>query len=113
MQKLIVSRMIRRLLLTTFTIALLGMVSVSAGAAMLYVPEEMSAQQDQEIVIQYSEGILYVTGAENQQMDVVALTGKKVMSVKIESPAQKIELNIPKGCYIVKIGDVVRKISVK
>lgn len=113
MQKLIVSRMIRRLLLTTFTIALLGMVSVTAGATMLYVPEEMSAQQDQEIVIQYSEGVLYVTGAENQQMDVVALTGKKVMSVKIESPAQKIELNIPKGCYIVKIGDVVRKISVK
>ena len=105
--------MIRRLLLTTFTIALLGLVSVSAGAAMLYFPEEMSAQQEQEIVIQYSEGVLYVTGAENQQLEVVALTGRKVLSQKIESPAQKIELNIPKGCYIVKIGDVVRKISVK
>ena len=105
--------MIRRLLLTTFTIALLGLVSVSAGAAMLYFPEEMSAQQDQEIGIQYSEGVLYVTGAENQLLEVVALTGRKVLSQKIESPAQKIELNIPKGCYIVKIGDVVRKISVK
>ena len=35
------------------------------------------------------------------------------MEEQIASPAQKFELNIPKGCYIVKVGNVVRKISVR
>ena len=71
------------------------------------------AQQDQDVIISYSEGVLYITGAENQMLEVVSLTGKRVMQIRIDSPAQKIELCIPKGCYIVKIGDVVRKISVR
>lgn len=71
------------------------------------------AQQDQDVIISYSEGVLYITGAENQMLEVVSLTGKRVMQIRIDSPAQKIELSIPKGCYIVKIGDVVRKISVR
>lgn len=56
---------------------------------------------------------LYVTGANDQTLEVVSLTGKPVASVKIESPAQRIELNnLPKGCYVVKVGKVVRKISI-
>ena len=35
------------------------------------------------------------------------------MSVKIESPVQRIDLNVPKGCYILKIGKVVRKVTVR
>lgn len=106
--------MIRRLLLTTFATAVLGLVPVSAGAAAMYSPAvEAALQQDQEVSISYIDGILYVNGAENQKLEVVSLTGNKVMQTRIESPAQKIELNLPKGCYIVKIGDVVRKISVR
>ena len=44
---------------------------------------------------------------------ISSLTGRCVLSEKIESPAQKIELNVPKGCYILKIGKVVRKVSVR
>ena len=106
-------RMMKRLLLNTLTIAFLGLVPVSVGATTLCSPEVTTIQQDQEINISYSEGYLYVTGGENCVLEVVSLTGKRLMQVKIESPAQKIELNIPKGCYIVKVGDLVRKISVK
>ena len=63
--------------------------------------------------ISYAKGILSVTGAEGQVLEVVSLTGKRVMEERISSPAQQIELNIPKGCYIVKVGDVVRKVSVR
>ena len=105
--------MIRRILLSAFAMALIAMVPVSVGATKLCSPEEMLLLQAQDITISYSEGHLYVTGAENCVLEIVSLTGKRVMQVKIESSAQKIELNIPKGCYIVKVGDVVRKISVK
>jgi hypothetical protein len=36
-----------------------------------------------------------------------------VMTLKIESPAQRVELNVPKGCYILKIGKVVRKVAIQ
>jgi hypothetical protein len=54
-----------------------------------------------------------VNGAQGQTLEVISLTGRCIMTEKIESPAQKIELNIPKGCYILKIGKVVRKVSVR
>lgn len=106
--------MIRHLLLTSIAMAFLGLVPVSAGATTNISPAiEASLQQDQEVTISYSEGFLYINGAENQVLEVVSLTGKKVLQEKIDSPAQKIEISLPKGCYIVKVGKVVRKISVK
>ena len=52
-------------------------------------------------------------GANGLTLEVVSLTGRHVASFKIESPAQRVELNIPKGCYILKIGKVVRKVTVR
>lgn len=63
--------------------------------------------------ISYANGTLSVTGAEGQLLEVISLTGKCVMEERITSPAQRFELSIPKGCYIVKVGDVVRKVSVR
>jgi len=86
---------------------------MAATAATVYMAGvmEMYAEQDADVV--YANGTLMVTGAEGCILEVVSLTGKKVLSVEITSPAQKIELNIPKGCYIVKVGKVVRKVSVR
>lgn len=54
-----------------------------------------------------------VTGAQGQELVVVSLTGRQLLKVKIESASQRVELNIPKGCYILKVGKVVRKIQVR
>ena len=66
-----------------------------------------------EVSVTYTPGYLYVNDAEGKTLEIVSLTGRKVMEEQINSPAQKIELSIPKGCYIVKVGSVVRKISVR
>ena len=104
--------MIRILLIICMTIFFLAPIEVKASTPG-YMAGVMEISVDSEPVISYTEGILTVTGAEGQTMEVVSLTGKKVMSLTIESPAQKIELNIPKGCYIVKVGKVVRKVSIR
>jgi len=104
--------MIRILLIICMTIFFLSPIEVKASTPG-YMAGVMEISVDNEPVISYTEGILTVTGAEGQTMEVVSLTGKKVMSLTIESPAQKIELNIPKGCYIVKVGKVVRKVSIR
>jgi hypothetical protein len=86
---------------------------MSVSAAPAYLAGVLELSQDQDVNITFSEGTLFVTGCEGQTLEIVSLTGKKIMDVKIESPALKIELNIPKGCYIVKVGKVVRKVSIR
>ena len=105
--------MVRRLLIFVLSVMFswLAPLAVSAAPAYMAGVMEMYAEQDADVV--YANGALMVTGAEGCTLEVVSLTGKKVLSVEISSPAQKIELNIPKGCYIVKVGKVVRKVSVR
>ena len=106
-------RMTKRILIIAFTMALSCLVPVSANAAPAYFAGVMEMAVEQDVAITFSDGVLTVIGAEGQTLEIVSLTGKKIMDVKVESPAQKIELNIPKGCYIVKVGKVVRKVSVR
>ena len=105
--------MTKRILTIAFTMALSCLVPVTANAAPAYLAGVMEVAVDQDVTITYSDGVLSVTGAEGQILEIVSLTGKKIMDVKVESPAQKIELNIPKGYYIVKVGKVVRKVSIR
>ena len=88
--------------------------TVSPTAA-LAAEMELAAvdQADSQIGISISGAIVSITGAQGETLEVVSLTGRQVMAVKIDSPAQRVELNVPKGCYILKIGKVVRKIQVR
>ena len=57
--------------------------------------------------------IVSVVGAQGMTLEVVSLTGRAVASYKIDGPAQRLELNLPKGCYILKVGKTVRKVTIK
>lgn len=70
-------------------------------------------QSDCQVSISMTGQTVLVAGAQGETLEVVSLTGRQLMTVKIESPAQRVELNIPKGCYILKVGKVVRKIQVR
>lgn len=65
------------------------------------------------ISITVNQSTINITGAAGETLEVVSLTGRPVTKIKIESPTQRVELNIPKGCYILKIGKVVRKVSIR
>ena len=43
---------------------------------------------------------------------MISLTGRHLMKIRIESQSQQVELNMPKGCYILKVENVVRKVSI-
>lgn len=57
--------------------------------------------------------VLHVVGAENEQLAIYNVTGVRVMSVKVDGDDKHYTLNLPKGCYIVKVGNVVRKVSIR
>ena len=103
--------MIRKLL-SVITVCLLTLMAPAVvSAASVYEAGVMELMQDSEVKITCSQGVLYVTGGEGEKLEVISLTGRKVVEEQIESPSEKFELNIPRGCYIVKVGNETFKVS--
>ena len=50
--------------------------------------------------------------AKGATLEVYSVTGAKVTSVKIDSADQIVSLKLIRGCYIVKVGNIARKISI-
>jgi hypothetical protein len=36
-----------------------------------------------------------------------------VAEYEIDAPVQRLELNLSKGCYVLKVGKIVRKVSIR
>ena len=104
--------MTKRILIISF-IATLTLMPPQAAKASDAVMSAIEQTVDEDIVISVSGQTVTVSGAQGQTLEVISLTGRRLMSAKIESPAQRIDLNVPKGCYILKIGKVVRKVTVR
>ena len=99
------------LLLVIFACALLAVPAMAAPMAFeLGVAEQIDEPAP---TISVEGNIVSVGGAAGMKMEVVSLTGRAVASYKIEGPAHRIELNLPKGCYILKVGKTVRKVTVQ
>ena len=98
--------MIKRILYAAFSMMLL-----------LGVPQDACAASSIEIIdndiATVSESTLRVTGASGLMLTIYNVAGVHVQSFRVEGADRHYELNLPKGCYIVKVGKVVRKISIK
>ena len=71
---------------------------------------EMSASG---IQLTIKDGNVHIVGAQGEVMEVFNLTGTKVATIRIDSGDKTIALNLTKGCYLIKVGKVVRKISIQ
>lgn len=103
--------MMKRLLIYFFISAVTFCYSANMAAA----EQEWSNTEiveDHNIGIVVNQSTIQVSGASGMTLQIVSLTGRPVASIKIESPSQRVELNLPKGCYILKIGKLVRKVSI-
>lgn len=57
---------------------------------------------------------LYVRNGETGMKIVIySVVGTKVSEVELKSPNSEIPIQLPKGYYILKIGEIARKIAVK
>lgn len=88
----------------------LGMPQTAGAAESIEIIEN----EQQPITISVSsESVLHVTGAAGQTLYIYNVTGVRVMSIKVDGSDKSYNLNLQKGCYIVKVGKTVRKISVR
>lgn len=85
------------------------------------VPMSLMAQSEQDeietelsaIGLSVNGNKVRVSGAEEQTLEVYNLTGVKVTSIRIDSNDKTLTLTLQRGCYILKIGKIVRKISIR
>jgi hypothetical protein len=99
-------------ILTLFFISLLTFATPMCAVQATEMEMAVAELTDEAIEVTVEGQAVVVTGAQGKELVVVSLTGRQVMKAKIDTPSQRIELNIAKGCYILKVGKVVRKIQV-
>lgn len=102
--------------LLIFSIVFSLATALQAASPMVMSMEMGVAEQvepERNITITVEGNVAYINGANGMTLEVVSLTGRQVATYKIDSPSQRIELNHPKGCYILKIGKVVRKVTIR
>lgn len=66
-----------------------------------------------DVTVLFDGSTLRVTNASGLSLDIYSVTGVRVMSVRVDGDDKSFKLNLQRGCYIVKVGNVVRKISVR
>lgn len=84
-------------------------------------PAEMEYLDDQDgveteiggITIAINGSQLRVAKAAGQTLEIYNLAGVRVTTVRIDSEDKTLSLNLKKGCYMLKIGKFVRKISIR
>ncbi|MGN1376342.1 MAG: T9SS type A sorting domain-containing protein [Prevotella sp.] len=65
-----------------------------------------------EITVHSSVVKVHVTGAKGQTLMIYNVAGVCVEVKKIDSDDRSFEFSLPKGCYIAKVGNKAKKISV-
>lgn len=91
------------------------------AACFLSIPGMSQPQEEKEgpktelaatsIVVKGSKVVVY--NANGSPLEVFSLTGTKVATITIDDNEQTINLSLKKGCYILKVNKVVRKISIR
>ncbi|MBR7029603.1 MAG: T9SS type A sorting domain-containing protein [Bacteroidaceae bacterium] len=82
----------------------------TAESLSLNDPESVFAvQNDVKIIVRGNT--LRITGAAGMVVDIYNVTGQKVKSIRLGANDETINTGLPRGCYIVKVGDLVRKVS--
>lgn len=78
------------------------------------LPEALSSvygEQESQVRIVVKGNSLRVIGAQGLTLEIFSVTGARVKAVKIGTNDETVNPGVGRGCFIVKIGDVVRKVN--
>jgi hypothetical protein len=94
-----------------------------AACTLALQPMYMQAQAEKNNVVEgevapvtvseVTSTIIHVVNANNQKLEVYNLTGMVVATYRIDSADKTINHNLQRGCYLLKIGKVVRKVTIR
>lgn len=102
-------------ILSIFTLVAVCVVAPMNAMASKMAEIELIENDFAKVVITVNGSVLRVTGAEGLTLCVYNVAGgQPVMRLKIDSQDKSVDLNVPKGVYIVQVGNkATRKVVVK
>lgn len=105
--------MTKRLLHTLLAFALMTLTfQLSAQAETAEPANETVIAANDEIHLTINGQNIRVQNGQGHTLEVFGITGTRVHSVRIDSADKTVNLNLTRGCYIVKVGNIARKVSI-
>ncbi|MBO5173279.1 MAG: T9SS type A sorting domain-containing protein [Bacteroidaceae bacterium] len=98
----------KRLWIIALSMLLLG---VAPSIAHVQMDEPIEAEME-AVTLTIQEGKAHITNAEGKTLEIYNLTGVRVARIRIDSNDKQITLNLTRGCYIMKVDKVVRKVTI-
>ncbi len=95
------------------TLALAATLTAAPLLAATFAVTDTPEDELREITIAVNGARVHVTHATGQTLEVYDVAGVCVASLRIDTDDKTFSLNLPKGCYILKVGKVVRKVSIR
>ena len=105
----IYARMKKFFLKITLLLAMLAGLPAMSMAAIEIIDQDAQAT----VISQTTNNTLHIVNANGGVVYIYNVAGKCIKTFKVEGPDRQYELNLPKGIYIVKVGNTARRITVK
>ena len=84
------------------------------GAPMVARGQSDEPQMEVEAMSMNIQGNrVHIINAEGKTLEIYNLTGLRVSVIRIDSNDKQIALTLSRGCYILKVGKLVRKITIR
>ena len=98
-------------------LALLGLADGEVAAQAPVSPQTAAATVREEVgktaLEAYDNRVKVSNAPEGSQIEVFSVVGIKVRAIRVTRPDGEYVLDLPKGYYIVRLGDVVSKIVIR
>ena len=98
----------KRIWIIAFSMLLLGAVP---SIAHMQMDEPIEAEME-AVTLTIQDNKAHITNADGKTLEIYNLTGVRVARIRIEGNDRQIALNLTRGCYIMKVGKVVRKVTI-
>ncbi|MBB3703688.1 T9SS type A sorting domain-containing protein [Alloprevotella rava] len=98
--------------LLTIILSLFFIIPLTVNANSFFVSTTETFMGNNEPSITLNGTNLRILNGAGLTMEIFNITGIKVATFKIDSNDKMFNLNLNRGCYIVKIGKISRKISI-
>ena len=91
----------------------LSMLLLGAVPSIAHMQTEEPIEAEMEAVtLTIQDNKAHITNADGKTLEIYNLTGVRVARIRIEGNDRQIALNLTRGCYIMKVGKVVRKVTI-
>ena len=116
--KIRLNMMKKTIIITVLAAITMGVLPTKASNFEAVADNGQTMVEENRISVNVQGSSVLVNGAAGYTMEVVSLTGRPVIKIKVENNSQRVDLNVNKGCYIVKIENqaktktFVRKVTI-